>query len=75
MKKGEQTMMILDKYKYAFQVACELLNGGSLYGVDKDTIFKEVMERDGVVCASDYEKYILDNLEYLLNGERRTDAE
>jgi hypothetical protein len=59
-----------DKYKRALRVACELLNGGVLYGVDADVIFAEIMERDGCVSAEDFERYILDNLEYLTKGGR-----
>lgn len=54
-----------NKYKRAFQVACELLNGNVVYGVDSDTIFQEVMEKDGFCCNKSYEKYILRNLERL----------
>ena len=33
------------KYKKAFQIACELLNGSILFGYDTDRIFEEMMEK------------------------------
>lgn len=54
-----------NKYKRAFRVACELLNGNIVYGVDAETIFQEMMEKDGFCCDKSYEKYILQNLERL----------
>ena len=53
------------KYKKAFKVACELLNGDTLYGYDADRIFKECMEKEGVVSAFDYEEFILEHLDEL----------
>jgi len=54
-----------EKYKRAFQIACELLNGSILYGYDTDRIFEEMMEKDGFVCNSSYEEFILNNLNRL----------
>lgn len=51
------------KYKRALRIACELLNGATIYGVDADTIFAYVLETDGCVGASDYEKFILNNID------------
>ena len=53
------------KYKEAFRVACKLLNGDVLNGVDKDIIFQEVMEKDDVFTSFDYEEYILKNIDKL----------
>ena len=53
------------KYKKAFRIACELLNGSTLYGYDNDRIFSEIMEKDGVVAPWSYEKFILTNLDRL----------
>ena len=50
------------KYKKAFRIACELLNGSTLYGYDTDRIFEEMMEKDGVVDPCSYEDFILNNL-------------
>jgi len=53
------------KYKRAFKVACELLNGNWLYGYDTDKIFDIVMKEQGVVSSLDYEKFILEHLDVL----------
>lgn len=53
------------KYKKAFQIACELLNGSILYGYDTDRIFEEMMEKDGYVAPWSYEEFILTNLDRL----------
>ena len=50
------------KYKKAFKVACELLNGNWLYGYDADKIFDTVMKRDGCVSSLSYEEFILEHL-------------
>lgn len=55
-------------YRSAFRVACELLNGSILYGIDSDKIFEIIMKRDGCVSSNDYEKFIIDNLGYLMHG-------
>lgn len=53
------------KYKKAFRIACELLNGDYLFGYDKDNIFDEMMKKDGVVSNFSYENFILANLDRL----------
>ena len=53
------------KYKKAFQIACELLNGSILYGYDVDRIFKEIMEKDGIISSNSFEEFILNNLDRL----------
>lgn len=55
-------------YKKAFEVACELLNDHWLFGWDRDKIFEKMMEEDGVVSSRSYERFILENLDYLTNG-------
>lgn len=52
-------------YKRAFKIACELLNGAILYGVDKDSIFEMMMNKDGVVDNESYENYILSHMNEL----------
>lgn len=59
-------------YKRAFSVACELLIGASLFGVTEETMFTEIMEKDGIVSSLGYEKYILDNLARLTGEEDGT---
>lgn len=55
-------------YRRAFKIACELLNGDVLYGVDSDRIFEIMMERDGMVSNDSYEEYILSHLQELDHG-------
>lgn len=60
-------------YKKAFSVACELLIGANLFGVTEETMFREIMEKDGIVSSHSYEKYILDNLARLTGEDDGTD--
>ena len=62
------------KYKRAFKIACELLNGSILYGYDTDRIFEEVMEKDGIVAPWSYEEFILTNLDRL-SGKEESEEE
>lgn len=54
-----------EKYKIAFEIACALLNGDYLFGYDKDSIYSEIMNKNGVVSSLDYEEYILNHLDKL----------
>lgn len=56
-------------YKRAFYIACDLLNGSVLYGVDRDTIFTEMMDKDGAVSCFSYREYILEHMDELDLGE------
>ena len=62
-------------YKRAFKIACELLNGACLYGVNKDSIFEDVMNKDGVVDNESYEEYILSHMDELDHGQYVSRAE
>ena len=57
------------KYKQAFRIACELINGDFLFGYDTDLIFKEIIKKEGLVCPDLIEKFILENLKRLSGGE------
>ena len=57
-------------YKRAFEIACELLNGAMIYGVDAEGIYAYVLETDGCVCASDYEDFILNNLDRFSDDDK-----
>jgi hypothetical protein len=50
-------------YEKAFEIACDLMNGACIYGIDKDILFERLMKRDGVVGSRSYEKFILVNLD------------
>ena len=56
-------------YRRAFKIACDLLNGDVLYGVDTDDIYELMMKKDGVVSSSSYEEYILNHLQELDQGQ------
>lgn len=56
-------------YRRAFKIACDLLNGNVLYGVDTDDIYELMMKKDGVVSSSSYEEYILNHLQELDQGQ------
>ena len=51
------------EYERAFKIACELMNGALIYGIDKDVLFEKFMEKDGVVSSHSYEEFILENID------------
>jgi len=51
------------QYKMAFEIACDLLNGSRIYGIDADTLFDLIMQEYGIVSALDYQKFILEHLD------------
>lgn len=53
------------QYKRAFEIACDLLNGAVLYGIDSDFIFDFMMKKDEVVSAFSYQEFILEHLDRL----------
>ena len=59
----------LERYKKALSVACELLIGANLFGTTEETMFAEIMDKEGIVSSHSYEKYILDNLARLTGEE------
>ena len=63
------------KYKNAFRIACELLNGSILFGYDTDRIFEEIMEKDGIVGPWSYEEFILAHLDRLRGKAERRNEE
>ena len=54
-----------NKYKRAFRIACDLLNGSYLYGYDADKIFELIMKEKGIVSPWEYEDFILKHLNQL----------
>ena len=56
-------------YRRAFKIACDLLNGDVLYGIDTDDMYELMMKKDGVVSSSSYEEYILNHLQELDQGQ------
>ncbi len=59
--------MVLNKRKKklekALEVACELLNGGVLFGIDSDTLWSKVMESEGYVSSGTIKEFILKNID------------
>ena len=51
------------QYKRAFRIACDLLNGSILYGIDDEYIFELIMKKYGIVSTFEYQKFILENLD------------
>ncbi len=62
-------------YRRAFKIACDLLNGDILYGVDADKIYEIMMQKDDVVSSSSYEEYILNHLQKLDQGQYANESE
>ncbi len=57
------------QYKRAFEIACDLLTGGILYGVDDDYMFELLMKEYGVVSTFEYQKFILEHLDRFSDDE------
>ena len=51
------------QYKRAFEIACDLLTGGILYGIDDDYMFELMMKEYGIVSTFEYQKFILKHLD------------
>ena len=51
------------QYKRAFEIACDLLSGGCLYGIDEDRLFELTMQEYGIVSTFEYQKFILEHLD------------
>ena len=51
------------QYKMAFEIACDLLTGGILYGINADTLFELIMQEYGIVSTFNYQKFILEHLD------------
>ena len=63
------------QYKRAFEIACDLLIGGILYGIDEDRLFELTMQEYGVVSTPEYQKFILKHLDrFDANDEVRLKA-
>jgi len=51
------------EYKRAFEIACDLLNGSVLYGIDADRLFALIMQEYEVVSPYRYQEFILNHLD------------
>lgn len=61
--KKNKTSFTKKDYEEALKIACELLNGATLYGVDKEKLFEVMMENEEFVSRNTWQKYILNNLD------------
>lgn len=49
--------------KKAFEIACDLLSGSYIYGIDADNIFGLIMREYGIVSVQEYQCFILNHLD------------
>lgn len=59
----EYEMSRADKLDRALDIACALLHGNILYGIDKDSIFEYMLAKDGCVGFYSYREFIIENLD------------
>lgn len=53
----------IEMLEKALELACELMLGGVIYGNDQDTIFKKIMEEQGIVYGVNYAQYLVEHYE------------
>ena len=61
-----------DKNK-ALTIACDLMLGAFIYGIDSDKLFEAVMEKDGFVCADNMAEWIEENIDRFSDDEEIKD--
>ena len=61
-----------DKNK-ALTIACDLMLGAFIYGIDSDKLFEVVMEKDGFVCADNMAEWIEENIDRFSDDEEVKD--
>ncbi len=54
----------------ALEVACELMNGSIIYGIDEETLWNKIMEIDGVVSSGIIKEFILANIDRFSDNEK-----
>ena len=59
----EEVAEIITKTKKALSIACDLMNGACIYGIDLDVLFEKFMEKDGIVSSLSYEEFIINNID------------
>ena len=47
----------------ALEIACELLNGSIIYGIDADTLRSKIMESEGYVTSWNIKDFIIANID------------
>lgn len=61
----------LDRYKEAFFIACQLMNGDVIYGIDEDKIFELVMDKYDMVSPFRYQQFILEHIDRFSDDDER----
>ena len=63
------------EYAKALYIACDLLNGSYIYGIDSENLFEYLMKKEGVVTTNTYYDFILHNIDRFSDVESiREDA-
>lgn len=57
------------KLEKALEIACELMNGSIIYGIDEETLFNKVMELEGYVSSWNIKDFILGNIDRFSDDE------
>ena len=63
----------LSKENKALMIACDLMLGAFIYGIDSDKLFEVVMEKDGFVCADNMAEWIEKNIDRFSDDEEVKD--
>lgn len=61
----------LHKYREAFWIACQLLNGCVLYGYDADRVFEKIIDEYDICDAIYWQKFILTHLDRFCDDDER----
>ena len=65
-KADEALNMAIDALEHqndALLVACDLMNGAVLYGIDYDKLFDIVLDKDDIVCNFTLAEWIEENID------------
>lgn len=60
----------IKRLEKALEIACELLNGAMIYGIDADTLWNKIMELEGVVSSGIIKDFILTNIDRFSDDEK-----
>jgi len=58
------------KLEKSLEIACELMNGSIIYGIDEETLFNKVMELEGYVSSWNIKDFILKNIDRFSDNEK-----
>ena len=63
----------LSEKNKALVIACDLMLGAFIYGIDSDKLFQIVMDKDGFVCADNMAEWIEENIDRFSDNEEVKD--